>query len=537
MNKLSVVIPAVKKNVAFPDDLVKKLAGKSLLQRAVEKALEIAKPENVHVVTDSDEIKTFAERAGVRCEYDKKIYFKSLNIVSELKEPLKNIAGNKDAVVILSPYSPLLSSSEILKAAKTFRSGRADIMLSVINEPYSMIPNAPKSLDDLFDASGNPDHARYADAFIILSPSAAAGKTARPGVSYFHLDKDHVEIKSYRDWWVCEKLIARKRIVFRVIGNDRVGMGHIFRSMALAHEITDHEVIFVCSEADKMAVNSIAGYDYLVEEMKEKNIEKGIVKLAPHLVVNDMLDTSASYVMKLRDAGIKTVNFEDLGSGAKHSDLVINELYNAPPKGGAGNTLWGHDYYFLRDEFYDARPAKFSKNVKAALLTFGGTDKNNLTMASLQAVANYCAGRGIKIHIVAGPGYAHKKKLEKFIREVPGVVEFTHATGVISGIMEQVQLAVTSNGRTVYELAHMNVPSIVISHHERECLHRFSCLENGFVPMGVYKKGSTEKELLKKFSGLVEDVAKRKSLYDAAKKFDFKKNKSKVVRLLLDIVE
>ena len=53
---IAVVIPAVKKNVAFTDDLVKKLAGVSLIQRAINKAREITADQHIFVVTDSEEI-------------------------------------------------------------------------------------------------------------------------------------------------------------------------------------------------------------------------------------------------------------------------------------------------------------------------------------------------------------------------------------------------------------------------------------------------------------------------------------------------
>ena len=44
--------------------------------------------------------------------------------------------------------------------------------------------------------------------------------------------------------------------------------------------------------------------------------------------------------------------------------------------------------------------------------------------------------------------------------------------------MEQSQLAIVSNGRTLYELAHMNIPAIVLSQHKRESTHSFAYEEN-----------------------------------------------------------
>ena len=63
-------------------------------------------------------------------------------------------------------------------------------------------------------------------AFTLLKAGAIkklSNKTLK--VQPVEVSEDAFEINSYLDWWVCEKLLARKRIVFRVIGGDRVGMG------------------------------------------------------------------------------------------------------------------------------------------------------------------------------------------------------------------------------------------------------------------------------------------------------------------------
>ena len=52
--KTAIIIPAIKKNVAFTDDLVKKLAGTSLVQRAIDKAKRIVPREHIYIVTDSE---------------------------------------------------------------------------------------------------------------------------------------------------------------------------------------------------------------------------------------------------------------------------------------------------------------------------------------------------------------------------------------------------------------------------------------------------------------------------------------------------
>ena len=72
--KLLILIPAIKKNVAFEDDLVKKIAGVSLLQRSINlaKSLDIDSCD-IFILTDSEEIALIANRNNVECYIDSKL--------------------------------------------------------------------------------------------------------------------------------------------------------------------------------------------------------------------------------------------------------------------------------------------------------------------------------------------------------------------------------------------------------------------------------------------------------------------------------
>ena len=132
------------------------------------------------------------------------------------------------------------------------------------------------------------------------------------------------------------------------------------------------------------------------------------------------------------------------------------------------------------EEFNDALPNDFNVEVEKILITFGGADPNDLTRKVLRKIISFCKKNNIKIQIITGPAYKYINELEKEVQQLEGLdIDYTHATGIMSHIMEQTQVAITSNGRTVYELAHMNIPSIVMSHHEREITHRFTNEKNG----------------------------------------------------------
>ena len=232
---------------------------------------------------------------------------------------------------------------------------------------------------------------------------------------------------------------------------------------------------------------------------------------------------------------MKIVNFEDLGEGCKYADIVFNELYDEPIL-EYKNILWGSDYYFLRDEFETAKTNSFSKDVKKLLVTFGGTDQHNLTLKTLRNIVDILGN--IKIEVVCGGGYLHKEELDKFINAHKDKnIDVTFQTGIISKKMEECDLAITSNGRTVYELAHMHIPSIVISQHEREKTHNFSKLENGFINIGSINDENIDENIKKYTLKMVNDSEYRYLLYLNTLKFDFLKNKKKVVEKIVSLIE
>src|SRR5690606_10491791 len=86
------------------------------------------------------------------------------------------------------------------------------------------------------------------------------------------------------------------------------------------------------------------------------------------ILVNDILDTTKEYIKHCKELGVRVVNFEDLGSGGPHADVVINDLYEM--SNDYKNHYWGSSYYCIRDEFLLAKPAEFNEEVKEVLVIF-----------------------------------------------------------------------------------------------------------------------------------------------------------------------
>jgi spore coat polysaccharide biosynthesis predicted glycosyltransferase SpsG len=537
--KTAIIIPAIKKNVAFTDDLVKKLAGTSLVQRAIDKAKRIVPREHIYIVTDSEEICLICQRNSIQYSYKKNMRLKPQNIIKNLRFLFLQLSKQYKELILLSPYVPLLEEQNIQKALQKYRSPRnTKFLIPIKREISRAFKTNKRNFRELLTGDSEQELLIESQAFKIISTSLIQNgfniRKVKP-VTY-EISPDLIEIRSYQDWWVCEKLLKRKRIVFRIMGDEQIGMGHIYRALTLAHEITDHEVYFVCDEKSREVVSRLAGKDYWLGVYGQKEITNRIIDLKPDLVINDILKTSRDYILKIRKQGIKVINFEDLGTGACHADLTINELYDKPEIKGK-NILWGQKYFFLREEFNEAQPNRFKKQVSTLLVTFGAADPNDFTRKIFRKIRAYCAEMKIKIFLVTGGGYSHIEELKQEIKHISEPqIECIHVTGVMSHIMEQSQIAIAANGRTVYELAHMNIPSIILSHHKREMAHSFAKKDRGFFPLGLYKGKKTGDQILFALKRLVEDHTLRKDCFNRLKPFRFHKNKQKVLDSIAEIL-
>tara|TARA_Y100000816_G_scaffold122065_1_gene85782 strand:- start:18370 stop:19350 length:981 start_codon:yes stop_codon:yes gene_type:complete len=321
----------------------------------------------------------------------------------------------------------------------------------------------------------------------------------------------------------------KKIIIFRVIGEKKVGLGHVYRCISLAHEFYNNKIYFVTEKKNNLVKKIVSKSKYKLVVCDKKNLNKKIFSLNPDVVINDMLNTSKINVLPFIEKGISVINFEDLGNGAKYADLVINELYDKPIN-TLRNTLWGYNYFFVRDEFKNLKPSTFRENINNILLTFGGTDSLSLSEKIYVAIKDICHQNKIKLSIVTGPGYRNYRSLSKKIKNDKNCT-LTHDTGVISKIMKKSDLAITSNGRTVYELAHMNVPTIVISQHQRETTHKFTNNKNGFISLGQFKNKITQKKLISNLHKIINQKKLRRTLYSKMQKYNFN-NKNKIIHIL-----
>lgn len=539
--KTVAVIPARGGSKGIPRKNLRPMAGKPLIYYSIYACLSSTEVDAVVVSTDDDEIALFAERFGaeVVCR-DGSLS----NDVATLDPVIKNAVeryekeANKEFDVILTvqPTSPLITNTDIDDALSQFKSSKVDTVLSVVDDrhlSWGVNDDGPTPLyAERVNRQQLPLSYKETGAIVICSRSVLdTGSRIGTSVSLYVMDHDKShDIDTLSDFYLCESLLARKKITFIVAGNHKVGLGHAYRTVMLANELVRNQIEFIFTEKNLLAKDYVSKFNYPIKVVPEGSLLDEIKSSSPDLVINDILDTDKSYIKKIKDLKIKVVNFEDLGTGIEYADLVFNALY--PTQLPYSHVMSGADFFCLRDEFLHLPVTKKNQDINNVILCFGGVDEGNITLRSIKAISGICSQQNISITVILGLGYQYEGELKDYVSDLTSLsIEIVKGTPRISDYMLTADLALTSGGRTVFELAAMNVPTIVVCQNKRELTHKFATSENGVINLG-YREYVDDEQIRSTFASVAMSQDMRNLMLEKAKSQDLTGGKKRVISMI-----
>ena len=541
--KTLVVIPARGGSKRIPRKNVRILCGKPLICYSIEnvKALKGHMDIDVAVSTDDEELGGIVEKRGV--EVIKRpaelatdnvtldpVIFHAVNYMEKEK-------GVKyDIVITMQATSPTLKKETVAAAIKFFEESDFDTVISAMNKPHLSwgVKDGviTKNYEKRLNSQQLPPNYLETGGFLITRRECVT-ETGRIGekVSIFEIPEDEaVDIDTYSDWVLCENILRRKKIIFNTVGKMQLGMGHVYRCLTLAYKLTGHDISFVLDEGSDIGIERIRESNFPVKVVKDNTeLIKYLEEEQPDILVNDVLDTSAEYMVAATKCAKRTVNFEDVGQGAKYADAVINALYEKGEK--LHNEYYGSKYFCIRDEFLEEEPKPFSEEVENIMVIFGGADPADLT-GKLYDICKFIHEKHPKLnfHFLVGFAYPHK---DRIVTDEENHIFIHNDVKRVSSFMSKMDLAVTSQGRTVYELASMGVPAIVLAQNEREAQHVFAGIQNGFINLGIGSE-TDALTIVSTIMWLIQTPKVRQEMRKLQLNKDFSKGQNRVIHLILN---
>ena len=509
------VIPARAGSKGIPNKNVRIVAGRPLIYYSIRNALDSGMITDVVVTTDSDQVRIIAEQMGARvrmrdaflCADDVALDAVVHDAAFGEGEP-----GGWDWVVTMQPTSPTLSVTTLDSAIGKAVDEDLDTLVSVVNDPrLSWADDGEGGVRPNYERRVNRQWlpADYAEtgAFVVSKASCVTPETrfgAKVGV--FEVpEAEGIDVDTFDDLRDAAAHLERERVAIYVNGNNTRGVGHIYRAMEMADEFySKPDVYYDVNQTDPAVfgktTHNLIGVDGIAD-LFERCRGKGYT-----IFINDILTTSIDYMIGLRSVvpEEKIVNFEDDGEGVYKADLVFNALYR---DGELPQVYSGERYYIASKAFMFYEPIEIRDRVERVFLSFGGADPQNYTDRLLRVVTSDPKYRDYGFTVVVGRAKLNIERLLEYNSE-PNI-EVLHDVSNMPELMSACDVAVTSRGRTGYELAILGIPSIAMAQNRREEKHGFVCNENGFTYLGLNPPDEVIKSNLDMYLGLSREARLR----------------------------
>jgi spore coat polysaccharide biosynthesis predicted glycosyltransferase SpsG/CMP-N-acetylneuraminic acid synthetase len=523
------VVPARGGTDRVPYLNIKRLGDRPLLAHTLLAAQAATVVDRLIVSTDDAAVAEVAKAHGAEVPFLRPKELASdipslkpviAHAISELQE-----AGERaDVVVVLQATTPFREGHAIDAAVERLLSGGFDTVVSVTEDRTLSWRAHEGRLLPLFEKEGRRAEqppVYKENGAVVAMRRAVLASASRFGerIGYLVLDRRAgFTVHDLEDFWMAERLLRQPRILFRADGGRGLGMGHVYRSLAIAdalRQASRAEVAFLMSgdHSEGIATVSRAGYPVRVAgDVRLETQLEHIRDFAPAILINDLPVLEDAYLRALSHLGCSTVNLvdtlDDLEVTESYKQLIVSVMNDdrETPEGFYG----GPEFAILRGHF-QGREKELRVEARLLLLTFGGSDPQGLTLLAARALA--ALAEGIEIVAVTGPAFAHREKLQALARALPRKLTVVHAIGGhIADLMQDADVVVCSGGMSVYEIAALGTPGLVLAQNAREDQRMRDFAKSGTVEYLGLGTEVSEERLRRAVETLLHDPERRRAM-------------------------
>ncbi len=483
--RVTVVIPARGGSDRVPYLNIKRLGDAPLLAHTIRAAKEAKGIDRIIVSTDDETVAEVAREHGAEVPFLRPKELSGdlsslMPVVRHATQESEKGHPRADVVVVLQATTPFRTARSINEALEKIRTQKLSAVVSVTSDLSLRWQAEDGKLRPLFDRAGRRDEQTpvyLENGAIVAIHRDVLDQDTRFGdaVGFVVLDKrEGFTVHDLEDFWMAERLLREPRILFRVDGSRVMGMGHVYRSLAIAEALREGsraEIAFLMSADHAEGIATISKSGYPVRVFRSGGLEAlidSIRDFAPSVVINDLPLVEDTYLRSLARLGAITINLvdtlDDLEGVSRDAQFVISVMNEdrETPEGFYG----GPAFAILRRHFQGREKAIRDKPTKV-LLTFGGADPQALTLKVAKALSPLSSE--IEIVSIAGPAFPHRLMFQALQRTLGGNLPLVNGVDVqIADLMLDADVVLCSGGMSVYEIAALGVPGIVLAQNAKE---------------------------------------------------------------------
>ena len=271
---------------------------------------------------------------------------------------------------------------------------------------------------------------------------------------------------------------GRKVLLLRADGGAQIGAGHLMRGLALgqAWREAGGEVYFITGCCEEGLLRRLGDEGFSVHPLKhpyphEEDLEFTGSCLAQHRgawLVLDGYHFDGLYHQRVKAAGARLMIIDDMGHlPFYHADLVLNQnihaadlAYSCPLE---TRFLRGPRYALLRREFLRWKEWKREIPVTARkiLVTLGGSDPDKVTLKVIHALQKIDLP-GMEVSVVVGATNPNQEEIQRQMAPLAPTFRLLTAVEDMPRWMAWADMAISAGGSTVWEMAFMGLPNLVL---------------------------------------------------------------------------
>lgn len=285
-------------------------------------------------------------------------------------------------------------------------------------------------------------------------------------------------------------------LLLRADAGPRVGYGHLVRCLAVAEEWQQaggRAVLMIGASESQIARSFPQEFDIVpAPDPAGSAIDATMTadyarQSKAEWVVIDGYVFGEEFEKRLQSAGLRTLAIDDGGRGGPHcANILVDPGLGTSPQhypelSEKCVVRFGLHYAPLRREFGVPRRARRRDNgVSKILVTFGGADAQNLTRRVVDGLRE--VKRSLDITVVVGPWYGlYADLVASTLDDYPHKIRILQDVKQPAQLFSEVDFAISAAGTTMWELAVLGVPSIVVITAENQRLTADAAATDGIV--------------------------------------------------------
>ncbi|WCF07926.1 hypothetical protein NDS46_27300 [Paenibacillus thiaminolyticus] len=264
-------------------------------------------------------------------------------------------------------------------------------------------------------------------------------------------------------------------VLFVAMTGKSIGMGHVTRSLVLMNKMNDQPgfgpQLIIYTKEEGLEYEGVYPVAY-----GQDQLERSVKGSGASTVILDMpaVWIQAEWLCSLHKEGRRIVVIDDNDEVPPYEWINLKISCSITLTGSASvihdksAMLRGPEYIILSDQFeqYASMNRILKADVERMLLSFGGSDPNDILTKVLSMLSVIRLDRSIELDIVIGK-YG-SQPAASLINRLPCRVKISRDVRDMPRRLWEADIALISGGMTLYEACSLGTPIITINHNDEQ---------------------------------------------------------------------